>query len=450
MTDAEVIQKPGVPTEAALKDLDYDALRARLAEFTAAAEPLSDIADQQALLDAALAHPMWQVRHATMDLARAWLPAQHALQFVMDCTHDNVDFVAFKAIRMCGEISARDAVPHLVRISGWPSKFRSPDHLRKPVGIGAALTKSALVNIFDDKDPVTLREKESEFLAPYIAVLNRRKRKASLDGMVHVPAGPFRFGTNEKQDNLLYFNDYIPEQEIELGAYYIDAFPVTNAQYQDFLRDAEGRTDDFAHPDAPPGKSYQSAHFRDPRFNRPDAPVVGVDWYDACAYANWAGKQLATEKQWEKAARGPDALRFPWGNDWQRDNAVNLSTSFGVEVGSVDEWEEILLGFTEADPPEPLKPNGHCPGNVSGYGVRDMVGNTWEWTRTNYYTRKTMNPFFKTRRPVEFMNRPDAFAVIRGGCFTSVPQMLQAYYRGKDLITDRHCEIGFRCVVEAG
>lgn len=447
-TDAMRIGAAAVPAYAVLKSLAAADFDAALDAVVERARGATDPAIRRGIMDAVKTHPVWQLRQRLLDVVRDWLPDPEAMRFITHCTHDNVDFVAFKAIRICGDVAAREAIPHLVRISGWPSKFRQSEHLRKPVGIGAALTKSALVDIFGETDPDRLWDLEKEFLAPYLAAMRKHKRAPSTDGMVRIPAGPFTFGTNEKQDEIVYFNDYLPERRIELDAFWIDEFPVTNADYAAFLEDAEGRFDTIAHPDAPPGKDYTPAHWRNPRFNRPDAPVVGVDWYDAWAYASWAGKQLPTETQWEKAARGPGAHRYPWGDEWDPALAVHLATSFGVEVASVEEWEKVLVTFTDGNPERPVKPNGHFPGNKSGYGVRDMIGNTWEWTRTNYYSRKPMSPFFKHREPVEFMNRPDAFAVIRGGCFTSIPQMLRAYYRGKDLLTDRHCEIGFRCVIE--
>lgn len=67
-------------------------------------------------------------------------------------------------------------------------------------------------------------------------------------------------------------------------------------------------------------------------------------------------------------------------------------------------------------------------------------------TRTNFYSRDDLDPFFRGRRPVEFLNRKEAFHVLRGGTWTSPPVCLTTFFRGKDLLTDRHSEVGFRCV----
>jgi formylglycine-generating enzyme required for sulfatase activity len=177
-------------------------------------------------------------------------------------------------------------------------------------------------------------------------------------------------------------------------------------------------------------------------------PVVGVDWYDAYAYASWAGKKLPTEIQWEKAARGTEGYIYPWGNEWLPNLTNYVETCFGVTVQDLDTWEEVLRQYSDKHPVMPVVPVGKSPDAASPYGVLDMAGNIWEWTRTNFYTKKDMDPFFNKRNIYEFMNKPSAFPVIRGGCCTSLPEMLRTFYRGKDLLTDRHFEIGFRCIVE--
>jgi gamma-glutamyl hercynylcysteine S-oxide synthase len=424
-------------------------------EFSSAIETLrkqfqrlsSDRARREALR-LAQDHAVWQVRYVLLDAAWLWRSIPEAQQYIFQATHDCVDVVAFRAISYCGELGVRRAVPHLTRISGWPSKFTRADCLRKPVGIGAALTKHALTTIFGSKDPETLNALENDFLQPYRDLLQRRRPKPSLTDMVRVEAGPFEYGVDQVTDFPFFFSDFIPRQTIECAEFYIDKHPITNSQYRRFLDDTRLNGKPHGHPDEPENKDYTPAHWRDPRFSDDHMPVTGVDWYDAWAYANWAGKRLPTEVQWEKAARGTDGRTFPWGNEWL-DGAANwVATSFGKRPASVEQWEIILREFSDVHPVRPVWSADERRHNVSPYGAVGMVGNTWEWTRTNYYNKKDMDPFFKYRRPVEFMNRPSAFAAIRGGTFTSMPEMLRCYYRGKDLITDRHCEIGFRCVVE--
>jgi iron(II)-dependent oxidoreductase len=266
--------------------------------------------------------------------------------------------------------------------------------------------------------------------------------------MAYVPAGKFLMGTKNVDDFRFYYKDFIPMHEVELAGYHIDKHPVTNEQYKNFLQFINQNGHVCCHPDEDPNRDHTAAHIRDPRFNQDDMPVTGIDWYDAYAYAAYAGKKLPTDEQWEKAARGTEGQQYPWGNDWQPEHAHYAESCFNAEINNLDEWEDVLRNYSGVYPRKTVVANNAIAGNVSPYGVYDMVGNVWEWTRTNYFTRKHMDPFFKGRDQADFMNRASAFAVIRGGCFTSLPEMLRTYYRGKDLLTDRHCEIGFRCVSE--
>jgi formylglycine-generating enzyme required for sulfatase activity len=205
----------------------------------------------------------------------------------------------------------------------------------------------------------------------------------------------------------------------------------------------------YAHPDEPVGKDYTPVHWRDPRFNRPEHPVVGIDWYDAYAFATWSGGFLPSEQQWEKAARGTQGAHYPWG-EWDPTRANDVERSLGGKPQNLAELETLLRTVSNVFPKEPVLPSAALPESASPYGCIQMSGNVWEMTRTNFFTREDMDPFFKGRHPKEFMNRRDALYVIRGGAFTSPRICLLTYYRGKDLLTDRHNEIGFRCAYPAG
>ena len=113
--------------------------------------------------------------------------------------------------------------------------------------------------------------------------------------MILIPAGEFIMGSPEGEGE-----DYEhPQHTVFLDAFYIDKYEVTNAQYKQFM-DATGRK-------AP-------EYWEDERLNQPNQPVVSVTWHDAVAYANWAEKRLSTEAEWEKAARGTDGRKYPWGS----------------------------------------------------------------------------------------------------------------------------------------
>ena len=104
-------------------------------------------------------------------------------------------------------------------------------------------------------------------------------------------------------------------RKVEVRPFFIDQCEVTNAQYDAFLA-AAGSGRQYAHPNDSPGNDRRSKYADDPRFNRPNQPVVGIDWFDAYAYSKWAAKRLPTEDEWELAARSADGLAYPWGREF--------------------------------------------------------------------------------------------------------------------------------------
>ncbi|MFF4019873.1 formylglycine-generating enzyme family protein [Streptomyces sp. NPDC001843] len=396
-------------------------------------------------------HDVWQVRAACLRLlADNFRDHPAAIRAIVNGVHDPVDWVAFTSIQLIGRYRITAGVPDLIRISGWPSNFTRPEYLRKPVGCGAAFVKRALLAIFGSENPQRLRELEDEFFGQGARSVAARPAARRNEDVILVPAGPFRCGQGGRGDNPFQLDDTDnPPREVLLPAFLIDRVAVTNRRYDAFLEDVAGSTR-FDHPDQPAGRGHLPSHRLDPRFNAADLPVVGVDWYDAWAFARWAGGALPSEDQWEKAARGPDGRAYPWGEAFAPEHVHYVDRVFGCQVKDLAEWEDLLVSVEASDfPAAPLLPADALPAGASPYGVLQMSGNVWEMTRTNYFTREDMDPFFKGRRPAEFMNRKDAFHVLRGGAWTSPSPCLTTYYRGRDLITDRHNEIGFRCVYPA-
>ncbi len=230
------------------------------------------------------------------------------------------------------------------------------------------------------------------------------------EGMVYVPAGEFSMGTNDadssefnQRDNVpLNANDARPQHKATTGAFFIDKTEVTNAQYQKYC--------DATDVPTPP-------HWKDGKFpdGEADFPVQRVNWYEAGAYAKWAGRRLPTEIEWEKAARGTDARRFPWGDNWDADKA-NSSSAQSRAVGQ----------YTAG---------------ASPYGALDMSGNVAEWTSSwwqSYANAPTQQPAFGTK-----------YKVVRGGAWSSHGNQGQTWFRGIASPRTRIEWIGFRCVQEA-
>ncbi|WP_229859829.1 formylglycine-generating enzyme family protein [Streptomyces poonensis] len=438
--------------EKVLQELDDGAYaeRLRLLERELGALPATD-ATVARLCAWSAGHGDWNVRRLSVTaLADRFTGDPAARAALCAATHDDVDWVAFTAIRAVGAHRIPEAARDLIRISGWPSNFSRPDRARKPVGCGAAFTKRALWEIFGSRDPDELRRLEDELFEPLREEVEARRRPPDLSDAVLVPGGPFIAGAEATGDGPFRMDDTDnPPRVVTLPAFHIDRTAVTNERYARFLADV-GDSAEFGHPDEPEGKDRTPAHSRDPRFNDPALPVTGIDWYDAWAFARWAGGRLPSEDEWEKAARGTDGRRYPWGDEWDGDRAHCVLSAYGAEEpGDLAELEELLVRTSLTWPPAPVLPADSMPRGASPCGALHMAGNVWEMTRTNFFTRQDLDPFFKGRRPAEFMNRPEAFHVLRGGTWTSPPVCLTTYYRGKDLLTDRHNEVGFRCVYDA-
>ena len=213
--------------------------------------------------------------------------------------------------------------------------------------------------------------------------------------MVLIPEGSFDFGMNQTEVKALLRRFKLPWAEIyakefsrqrkHVAGFYIDRYEVTNGQYGQFLKETGHR---------------EPKYWRRQQLNGKQQPVVGVGWADAEAYAKWAGKRLATEEEWEKAARGTDRRAWPWGND-PNEVAYNgrmLANGAPVNVGS-------------------LSPLGD-----GVYGVSDMAGNVWEMTTGIWHdTSKAMrggsflNPVGDVRVTVRWSaNDPDRGAVWLG------------------------------------
>jgi len=174
---------------------------------------------------------------------------------------------------------------------------------------------------------------------------------------VYVAAGPFVMGSSSGGDGVYGYET--PQYSVHLPAYRIGRSPITNAQFFEFVRRTRSAV--------PAEMGWQLAPMGQlPPPGRVDHPVVGVSWDDAVSYCRWLSDathrayRLPNEAEWEKAARGSDGRRYPWGDDFamQRCNSLESGIGTTTAVGTYG-----LRG-------------------ASVYGCNDMAGNVWEWTST--------------------------------------------------------------------
>ena len=243
---------------------------------------------------------------------------------------------------------------------------------------------------------------------------------AELETMIAIPAGSFIMGTDyhraDPQDK--------PQRVVELGAYLIDKYEVTNAQYARFVAATGYRPP--LHWDK--GRIPEGLELH---------PVTMISWFDAKRYAEWAGKRLPTEAEWERAARGTDGRRWPWGNDM---DPARLNTYY--QVGSTT-------------------PVGNYPEGASPEGVMDMAGNVSEWVYDDflpYPGSEAPSSMFQAKVPVlpksgaersmkivDFIATEERYKVIRGGSWKSDPFSTSSYHRNFSWPNFASDFFGFRC-----
>lgn len=264
----------------------------------------------------------------------------------------------------------------------------------------------------------------------------RKPAEASPVDEVLIEAGPFQMGTSD--DPWAYDNER-PAHIVDLPAYYIDVEPVANAAYLAFME--AGGYDDPRWWDpagwewrtgtgkrAPAFWNRAGGQWVRRRFGRtepvpPGEPVQHVCWYEADAYARWAGKRLPTEAEWEKAARWDPAAqrsrRYPWGEVY--------------EEGRANLGQRTL---------RPSEAGSHASG-ASACGVRRLLGDVWEWTSSDFHGYPGFRSFpYKEYSEVFF---GPGYKVLRGGSWATHPLAIRGSFRNWDYPIRRQIFSGFRC-----
>jgi formylglycine-generating enzyme required for sulfatase activity len=269
-----------------------------------------------------------------------------------------------------------------------------------------------------------------------------KTRPADGAPMVYVPAGPFVLGSSDADIQVAladcrncppdWFDGEKPQAEVNLPAYWMDKYEVTNGRYAQFIAAGGYDRREYWTEAGWEWKTREDrrrpAYWDQPAWNQPDLPVVGVVWFEAVAYCRWAGARLPSEAEWEKAASwapaGERKTKFPWGNDW---NPAKANTA-----------EQGLRHTTAV--------GQRCELGASPYGACDMAGNAWEWCSTLH-------------RPLPYVaddGREDLEAkgtrTLRGGSWINERHEARAAYRlppfpGDFILFDP--TNGFRCAQDS-
>jgi gamma-glutamyl hercynylcysteine S-oxide synthase len=249
--------------------------------------------------------------------------------------------------------------------------------------------------------------------------------------MIHIPAGGFWQG-DASHDAL---DNEQPRHWVELPAYWIDATPVTCAQYQQFIRAGGYQQPQWWSAAGWDWLRSSPQPLTQPQYWQPaladsSHPVCGVSWYEADAYARFRGHRLPTEAEWERAARwnGSTSQTYPWGDRWPDRPAANLSG----------------LGPTLRPGTTPVQqfPTGRSPA-----GLWDCIGNVWEWTDSWFEGYPGFVPFpYKGYSEVYFDR---AHRVLRGGSWETRPWSIRASFRNWYAPATRVIFAGFRTCQDA-
>ena len=251
------------------------------------------------------------------------------------------------------------------------------------------------------------------FMAAGVAAESR-----DLTDMVRIPAGLFVMGSNDGSE------DERPQHQVTLAEFLIDRTPVTNGQFAQFLNRVGLK--------GPKNESWYDVDDSDARIHRRDGkwaadagyethPAVEVTWFGAVAYCSWVGKRLPTEAEWEKAVRGTDGRKYPWGNEPPDRSRAQYNAG----------WNQTL-------------PVDSFPKGASLYGILDASGNTWEWVSSAYL------PYpYKANDGREDLTR-ERVRGTRGGGHDSSAEELTTTHRGGHVsrnFRSGHHNIGFRCAL---
>ena len=262
-----------------------------------------------------------------------------------------------------------------------------------------------------------------------------------VNGMAGIEGGMFSLGLGAVQPESFGFDNEKPAHQVYLRDYEIDKAPVSNGQFLEFIRAAGYR--DFRWWFSEGWETVNREHWQAPLYwelhdqqwlirdlaglhsveSKADEPVSHVSYYEAAAYAKWAGKRLPTEAEWEKAAtidpKTDAKAAFPWGDDPVRTSLANLFEN--------NHWGTV--------------PVGSFPSGQTDHGCHQMIGDVWEWTSSDYVPYPGFISEFDEYNDKWFVNQK----VLRGGSYATPQLHIRSTYRNFFHPHERWMVSGFRC-----
>jgi formylglycine-generating enzyme len=335
--------------------------------------------------------------------------------FVLLITPDAVDAGSYTLTELSiAEKAGRPFLPVMLRetdIARLPASIKAVTFHRSDGNLAASVAAEA------HRIAGAFRRKRVKQLAAAVAIVTvmagvfyatlgrPRQQYVGKDGApaVFIPAGSFIMGDDENS----------PRREIFVDAFYMDKYEVTVGRYAGFLK----ATGNVKIPE-----EWDTVDLQ----NGAELPVVGVDWQDADSYCRWAGRRLPTEAEWERAARGNDERKYPWGNDAPSTEHAKFARPYKNSV-----YKDGVARV------------GTYSKGVSPFGIYELSGNVWEWV-SDWYA-ESFHPDY-ARNP----KGPDkgTHKVMRGGGWYDQSDRITTTKRIYADPVQRDDEVGFRCAID--
>jgi formylglycine-generating enzyme required for sulfatase activity len=255
------------------------------------------------------------------------------------------------------------------------------------------------------------------------APTNKNKEEVGKSEMVPIPAGEFWMGCNKEVDKECD-NDEKPGRTEYVKAFQIDRTEVTVAEYRRCVQAGACNGNGLSAPfwDGKEQSDWAWACNGD-KGGRDSHPINCVDWDQARTYCQWVGKRLPTEAEWEKAARGTDGRKYPWGNKSFAEVGKVANIADETAKKQNPSWQ-VVEGYNDGY--YSTAPVGRFPAEASPYGALDMIGNVWEWTADWYDTERK-------------------YRSVRGGSWNDNPRLARVSSRLRGGPGRRDDYVGFRC-----